>query len=312
MNNSISWLLFVIILLNQPLFAGDDTSYFPHHQGNIWVYEVISWDGSFRYKYKNEVTFDSTDQNGNSYVIIKQFDPYNERDIYYKVDSLGNVYGTSLDFIPKTLRYKTAAEIGERWPIGDLNPHEYGRVDSIYSAMPFNTECQIKEFTFFIADSLNDPNDLFILGIETRTDKFGLLWRGGGEQFEDTYLEGAVIDGIVFGDTTIITDIPNNSKPDNNFSIIDFALIRQYPNPFNSLTIFKFDVYRSTKINLCIFDMLGREVIRLIENEKFSTGSYVKEWNGQNASGFFVSSSVYIYLIQSDNALKSGKIHLIR
>ena len=58
----------------------------------------------------------------------------------------------------------------------------------------------------------------------------------------------------------------------------EFALHQNYPNPFNPFTTIKFDVPEQTHINLIIYDVLGREVVKLL-NQEVSAGYQSIIWN---------------------------------
>ena len=131
-------------------FPQSDSSFFPHSEGDTWVYEVLTWDWSYYYQYKEQVIFDSTDQNGNAFVIMHANYPTSDGNLYYMIDSTGDVYPTNSDFQPYYLRYKTAGNKGDKWALGDNNPHEYAQIYNIYNGTLFNVDCQIKIISFYI------------------------------------------------------------------------------------------------------------------------------------------------------------------
>lgn len=75
----------------------------------------------------------------------------------------------------------------------------------------------------------------------------------------------------------------------------DFNLLQYYPKPFNPTTIFRFDLPIDSKVQLVIFDMLGREVIRLVNDEFIVAGRYEYEFNGES-----LPSGVYFYSLYVD------------
>ena len=86
----------------------------------------------------------------------------------------------------------------------------------------------------------------------------------------------------------------------------EFVLHQNYPNPFNPTTVISYQVPVAGHVTLKIYDILGNEVLTLV-NEEESAGSYKKEFN---ANG--LSSGVYFYrLFYSDKAL-TKKMLLIR
>jgi len=85
-----------------------------------------------------------------------------------------------------------------------------------------------------------------------------------------------------------------------------YLLEQNYPNPFNPTTKIKFAIPKSSFINLKIYDILGREVATLINEDKPS-GTYEETWNTAN-----VSSGVYFYQLKSGNYIQTKKMILFK
>jgi hypothetical protein len=83
-------------------------------------------------------------------------------------------------------------------------------------------------------------------------------------------------------------------------------LLGNYPNPFNPVTIIRYQIHRQSKVKLEIFDDLGRFITTLIDEEK-SLGDYEVPWN---ASGF--SSGVYLCKLTTGNETQIRKITLLK
>ncbi|MEX2116420.1 MAG: right-handed parallel beta-helix repeat-containing protein [Bacteroidota bacterium] len=79
-----------------------------------------------------------------------------------------------------------------------------------------------------------------------------------------------------------------------------FALDQNYPNPFNPTTTIRFQLPEAAMVTLKIFDLLGREVATLA-NDQRPAGYYVEQWNGRSNAGVQVSSGVYFYRIDAGN-----------
>ena len=78
-----------------------------------------------------------------------------------------------------------------------------------------------------------------------------------------------------------------------NFDLVyKYKLYQNYPNPFNPTTRIKFTVKVRDFISLKIFDVLGRELITLV-NEVKEPGSYEISWDGKTSFGFNSESGVY-------------------
>jgi Secretion system C-terminal sorting domain len=69
----------------------------------------------------------------------------------------------------------------------------------------------------------------------------------------------------------------------------EFRLFQNYPNPFNPSTKIRFEIPQISLVELKIFDALGRESVRLV-NEILNAGIYEVEWNAEN-----FSSGIYYY-----------------
>ena len=88
-----------------------------------------------------------------------------------------------------------------------------------------------------------------------------------------------------------------------------FELNQNYPNPFSPSTEIKYTVpslEKSISVSLKVYDLLGREVITLIEGVK-APGKHSVEWDGTNSRGEKVESGVYLYRLKSNNGYVDTK-----
>ncbi|MEW6061236.1 MAG: T9SS type A sorting domain-containing protein [Bacteroidota bacterium] len=81
-----------------------------------------------------------------------------------------------------------------------------------------------------------------------------------------------------------------------------FSLEQNYPNPFNPATTIRFTLPVSGFTSLKIFDVLGKNVATLV-NEELAPGSYSLQWN---ATGF--ASGLYFYRLESNNYSMTKKL----
>lgn len=87
---------------------------------------------------------------------------------------------------------------------------------------------------------------------------------------------------------------PNNPKyPGANAIPTDIVLYQNYPNPFNPTTIIQYYLPESALVTLKIYDLLGREVVQLVNDTQFA-GLHQTEFN---AIRHKLTSGVYIYSI---------------
>jgi hypothetical protein len=85
-----------------------------------------------------------------------------------------------------------------------------------------------------------------------------------------------------------------------------FALYQNFPNPFNPTTTISFDVPKQATVKITIFDVMGREVTRLVDND-YSAGSYSVNWN---ASPY--ASGLYYYRIEAGDFVAVRKLVLMK
>jgi ligand-binding sensor domain-containing protein len=102
------------------------------------------------------------------------------------------------------------------------------------------------------------------------------------------------------GGVSVLHDTITTRVKQQNLSIdenMSFALSQNYPNPFNSSTIFRYELPSEGQIQLFIYDLMGKEVINLI-NEPQIAGLHQVVWNGTNNNGKEVSSGIYLALLK--------------
>ena len=86
----------------------------------------------------------------------------------------------------------------------------------------------------------------------------------------------------------------------------DYTLSQNYPNPFNPSTTIKYSLPKNSYVSLKIYDVLGKEVTVLVDEEK-AVGNYKVEFNANN-----LSSGVYFYRIQAGEFVDIKKLVLMK
>ncbi len=99
----------------------------------------------------------------------------------------------------------------------------------------------------------------------------------------------------LIGINTINENIPSN-----------YLLSQNFPNPFNPYTTIKFDVPVAGLIKLSVYDILGRE-IEVLANENLTAGSYSVNWNASN-----YPSGIYFYRMETREFSETKKMILIK
>jgi hypothetical protein len=91
----------------------------------------------------------------------------------------------------------------------------------------------------------------------------------------------------------------------------DVSLLPAYPNPFNPSTTISFELPESAVVRLEVFDALGRRVTTLAAGPT-GPGRHEVVWNGRDASGRTVGSGVYFARLTADDAIRTGKMVLLK
>lgn len=86
-----------------------------------------------------------------------------------------------------------------------------------------------------------------------------------------------------------------------------FMLEQNYPNPFNPSTVIRYQLPVSSKVDLRVFDVLGREVAQLVHNQMESQGMHTVTFN---ASG--LSSGIYFYRLRTGDYIQTKKMLLLK
>ncbi len=85
-----------------------------------------------------------------------------------------------------------------------------------------------------------------------------------------------------------------------------YYLSQNYPNPFNPVTNINFSIPNEQFVTLLIYDMLGREVETLV-NENLTAGTHNVDWNAAN-----YTSGVYFYRLISADHSETKRMVLVK
>jgi hypothetical protein len=85
-----------------------------------------------------------------------------------------------------------------------------------------------------------------------------------------------------------------------------FQLHQNHPNPFNGFTEISYSIPKSGHVRLAVFDMLGREVITIV-NELQTAGTHSVRFDASQ-----LTSGIYIYRMSTDGRVLSRKLLLMR
>jgi len=111
---------------------------------------------------------------------------------------------------------------------------------------------------------------------------------------------------IVAPGSGIITDKgPGNNVPAR------YAVMENYPNPFNPETRIVYSIPQSGKVNLTIYNVLGQKV-RELTNTAQNAGTHVMTWDARNDFGVNVPTGIYIGVLTTNGQRVTRKMVLVR
>ncbi|MCK4546349.1 MAG: T9SS type A sorting domain-containing protein, partial [Candidatus Eisenbacteria sp.] len=87
--------------------------------------------------------------------------------------------------------------------------------------------------------------------------------------------------------------------------------LRNYPNPFNPKTVVEFGITRTTPVKLTVYDVNGR-VVRTLVEEEMDMGTYQVLWNGKDSNGHAVAAGVYYCRLEAGDRLEMKKLVLVK
>ena len=307
-------IIFIVIIDVQ---AQEPASFFPHHLGDIWEYvEVDMFDWSVD-------TLQST-------IVSDSLDSLNRAHVYFElnylghsfaktedwpqgnfiIDSQNNVYSLYSFGLPYFLIYRLDAQQGDQWVMYKYGPDSYdmARCDRVDTEYIFGEWRQTKYFSYYFASDSADTTGL-VHYYSTLAEGLGMIYNGGTHDAGyHLYLKGAVIDGVLYGDTTLVSIADNSQRQIPE----EFELSHNFPNPFNSSTSFKLILHHPSVISMNIYDVNGKEVKKIIENSFLNAGKYQIRWAGNDKNGKSLSSGIYFYEITNGKINKTGRLIMIR
>ena len=168
----------------------------------------------------------------------------------------------------------------------------------------------------YLADADGDGANEVALsyqGVDDTTYVIDEVWNADSSRFERTIAEARPNENraflrIISGDGFNV-DIVNERVvlPD------DYKLYGNYPNPFGGETTLSFELPLEKRVTVRIYDVLGRVVTTLVDNERFAPGlRHQVTWDGTNNAGERVASGMYVYTLEWGNFKKSRTMLLMK
>ena len=151
-------------------------------------------------------------------------------------------------------------------------------------------------------------------GIILRTSDGGTSWEeqtsGTANLLTNVYFTD-VLNGWLVGENGIILHTTNGGVSfveEEQLSEVPtvFLLSQNYPNPFNPSTKIKYSVPQSSNVTIKVFDILGKEIETLVNEEK-PAGTYELTWIAEG-----LPSGVYFYQLKAGSFIETKKMLLLK
>ena len=119
--------------------------------------------------------------------------------------------------------------------------------------------------------------------------------------------EGLVFDPQQLSNPAVVAGVLNVQTTPT-----EFALLQNFPNPFNPETTIGYELAESADVTLQIYNVVGQVVRTLIAAEPQAAGRYQMRWDGMDDRGVSVSSGVYFYRISAGEFQTVRKLMLLK
>src|ERR1035437_9760635 len=265
--------------------------------GNKWIYKTgPTTNQSIVYK---KVVKDTVLANQKTFRQIERIDinslSKNVSFIYERIDSVtGDVYGWGIDsteYIMDNLNHNP----GDIIIASRFYRNGATSFDSLKTILLFNLPTETRVYST-VAPYGGDHYYL--------AKNFGISYFQ--EQIEailiNNELKGAVIKGIVYGDTSTVVGIVDKYTDQPK----EFVLSQNYPNPFNPTTTINYSIPKAGQVKLTIYNAIGSKVATIV-NEYKQVGNYSVQFNSSNHA-----SGIYFYKLESGQFSQIKKMILLK
>ena len=182
--------------------------------------------------------------------------------------------------------------------------------DGNYYHEVFNPD-YVFEFRISLDDILIDDDVRLTPANGMRTPFEPMIHDNDGDGWEGQLVLSATNDDMAHQtcevwSNTWVGDQATMVSTDNDIIVNEFALHQNYPNPFNPQTTIKFSLPEAQLVNLSVYNMLGQQVLTLVDRE-LPAGYHTAKWYAGN-----IASGVYIYRLTSNGKSLTQKMLLMK
>lgn len=120
-----------------------------------------------------------------------------------------------------------------------------------------------------------------------------------------------IAEGLVFDPSQLANPLAGGVL-DIQTTPTEFALLQNFPNPFNPDTTIGYELAESADVTLQIYNVVGQVVRTLVAAEPQSVGRYQIRWDGMDDRGTPVSSGIYFYQLSAGKFQDVRKLMLLK
>jgi hypothetical protein len=294
--------------------------------------ELYSWSGS-SFRLEGDI---NVDKNGRAHLLVELADT--SVDLYsYKEVALVDLFETATGWDATIIATDLDTAVANIWNnavdmgVGQCGPEPYLAFDSTRSIMAVQYVNKGKSGygdLFLKYKNLTDINWSTVMNL-TNSDStdntcshlapfMKATYSGDGKTANCTVFSmysyevgnahpngnGNNVSAYFYGAENFIISI--NGINDNVNTVNTFALSQNYPNPFNPSTLVNYSLPKTGYVSLKVYDVLGREVANLV-NEQQTAGNHSVNFNASK-----LASGIYIYTLKAGNNLMSKKMMLMK
>ncbi len=207
----------------------------------------------------------------------------------------------SIVIIPENLGYLDLKHDSIKEDMYITAYHEYEEKESTYTFGPIvdlNEECKL---------TLHYDTDKFV------QDKIPAIFFKSKDEWIPLKTDVDPQNGTVWTNITKLGVYKVDEKIDQNVSTIPgtYCLYQNFPNPFNSSTMIKYDLPHDTFVSIEIYNILGQKIKRL-EHAPKRAGVHFTSWDGTDNRNKSVSSGIYIYSLKSKSFTISKRLLILK
>ena len=273
------------------LYARENTNY---GDPASWEAHLTIADGSMDTTRRGQIIASREDDPNNIVALVFERQSGSTYDLYWALKSSGGTWGTMAVWVT-TLEAKWPALYSRKVDGNQVFPGVFEQSDNgnipprtirykAYDGSAWSTSIQVSDASSDVT-GLQKPE---VGDIDGSTPVFAFVGANSINVYFDNF-----------------SWVPSDVNDGSNIPEI-YSLEQNYPNPFNPSTSIQFRIPENSFVSLKIYNVLGKEVVTLMNEEK-NAGSYEVNFNASS-----LSSGVYFYKLEAGNFTQTRKMVLMK